>query len=155
MTVMDHANLKKMIADLENLGTPDSAGPVPNPQPLPSAPESLKERVLARIDSEPAKVTTDREGRVTSINPAFSGLCGFSFGEICGKKPGSLLQGEDTDPEAVSTIRRAVRDGVGCTTEMVNYHKDGSRYRVRIWVEPIHDSAGELAGFQAVETKLT
>jgi hypothetical protein len=37
---------------------------------------------------------------------------------------------------------------------MVNYHKDGSSYRVRIEIEPLCDEAGDVTGFQAVETKL-
>ncbi|MFZ4778770.1 MAG: PAS domain-containing protein [Terrimicrobiaceae bacterium] len=158
-----------MIADLEILGALQT-GPHPGERPemlielgadflLASSPRlqvprDLKSKVLARVESEPARVTTDIDGRVTSINPAFSGLCGFSFSEIRGRKPGSLLQGEQTDPGAVELIREAVRNRRPCVSEMINYHKDGSAYRVHIEIEPLRDEAGEVVGFQATETKL-
>ncbi len=118
-------------------------------------PLSLHEAVIRRISAEPARVRTDANGHVVEINPAFSGLCGFSFTEIRGRKPGSLLQGPDTEADCVEIIRSAVRDGKSCETEMWNYHKDGSRYRVRIQIEPLVDGDGKLTGFQATETKLS
>ncbi|MDX2081030.1 MAG: PAS domain-containing protein [Terrimicrobiaceae bacterium] len=153
-----------MIADLEILGATESekSGEVielgadflvaSSPRQL--SPAHLLQRVVERIDSEPARVRTDAEGHVVSINPAFSGLCGYSFPEIRGRKPGSLLQGPDTEPECVEVIREAVRTGSPCETEMFNYHKDGSRYRVKINIQPLYDEAGNLAGFEATERKL-
>jgi len=137
-----------MIPDLSNILP---AGPDTTVRP---DSEALFSRVLARIEGEPARVTTDLEGHITSINPAFSGLCGFSFGEIEGKKPGQFLQGAETDPGSVDTIRRAVRARTSCTTEVVNYHKNGARYRVRIEVEPLRDSMGNVIGFSAAERKI-
>lgn len=169
---MDHDTFSRMISDLQNLGALDDF-PAHAPDQLPDStlvelgadyliassprripPASVRLRVLSRISSEPARVTTDPEGRITAINPAFSGLCGFAFSEVCGKKPGSFLQGEATDPAAVDVIRQAVRSGSPCVSELVNYHKDGTAYRVRIEIEPLRDPAGTLTGFRATETKL-
>lgn len=118
------------------------------------APATLRERLVARIAQEPARVETDLEGRITGVNPAFSSLCGFSFAEICGKKPGTFLQGPETDPAAVDVIREAVRTQSSCVTNLVNYHKDGSRYRVRIEIQTVRDADGNPTGFAATETKL-
>ncbi len=117
-------------------------------------PVSLRNRVLERIDAEPPRVETDAAGLIIAINPAFTGLCGYSFPEIQGKKPGSLLQGPETDPAQVDVLRQAVRKGEPCCVQLVNYHKDGSTYRVEISVEPIRDKAGALTGFRAVERKI-
>jgi PAS domain S-box-containing protein len=157
-----------MIADLEALGALDSTGPSDSRQavelgadyllassPRMRPPDSLERAVYERIASEPPRVTTDAEGRVTEINPAFTALCGHSFAEINGRKPGSLLQGPDTDPSSVETIRQAVKNGTGCLTELVNYHKDGSRYVVRVEVSPVRDESGRLTGFRAMETKIS
>lgn len=166
---MDSETIKRMIADLEILGALQT-GPHPGSHqdnlmelgadfllassPRQPVPGDLKAKVLERVDSTPARVTTDIEGRVTSINPAFSGMCGFSFAEIRGRKPGSLLQGEKTDPRSVEVIREAVRQRMPCVSEMINYHKDGSAYQVHIEIEPLRDETGEVVGFQATETKL-
>ncbi len=118
-------------------------------------PATLREAVLSRIAREPAKVRTDLNGHVVAINPAFSNLCGFSFPEIVGRKPGSLLQGPDTEAECIDVIRQAIRSKSSCDTEMYNYHKDGSRYRVHIRIEPVRNAAGVVEGFEATENKLS
>jgi len=120
-----------------------------------SVPATLHRRVLDRIEAEPARVETDRKGGIVWINPAFTALCGYSFSEIRGRKPGSFLQGEETDPEAVNALRQAVKNGTSCAVKMVNYHKDGSPYHVWIAVEPIRDEKDELTGFRATETCLS
>jgi len=165
---MDLHPIDKMIADLESIGALDSSGNMSPEEvselgadyiiassPRIKPPGSLEKRVFARIHDQPARVTTDPAGRILEINPAFSGLCGFSFAEIAGRKPGSFLQGPETDPEAVEVIREAVKRESGCTTTLVNYHKDGTRYLVRIEIEPLRDGSGRLLGFRATETKIS
>jgi len=116
-------------------------------------PAHLKQAVLSRIEMEPARVETNREGAIISVNPAFTGLCGYEFSEIKGRKPGSFLQGKKTDPKTTAILRETVKTGKSCRVEIVNYHKDGSPYLVHIAVEPIHHN-GEIIGFRAEETKL-
>jgi PAS domain S-box-containing protein len=110
--------------------------------------------LLGRIESEPARVVTDKEGYVVQINPAFSQLCGFTFEEICGRKPGSLLQGPKTSPESIQVLRQGIRSRMPCEVEMVNYHKDTKPYRVHIELKPLSDSKGNHTGFLATERKL-
>lgn len=117
-------------------------------------PATLRARVLDRIEAEPPRVETDAEGHIVAINPAFTGLCGYSFSEIRGKKPGSILQGPKTDPAQVAVVRQAVRQGEPCMVRLVNYHKNGVPYEVDISIEPIRNKDGELTGFRAVEHKL-
>jgi PAS domain S-box-containing protein len=119
-----------------------------------SAPASLHSRVFDRIDIEPARVETDVSGRITAINPAFSKLCGYGFAEIQGRRPGSFLQGPETEESEVLRIRQAIRAGLPVDSELTNYHKDGSPYRVRIVISPVENVTGQLVGFRAVETKL-
>jgi PAS domain S-box-containing protein len=118
------------------------------------APVRLKEKVLQQIASEPARVETDSQGRLVAINPAFTVLCGYTFPEVEGRKPGSFLQGAESEPEAVQTLRDAVQNGRPCETSLVNYHKDGHAYRVHVQIEPIRDPEGLLKGFRAVEVEV-
>lgn len=118
------------------------------------APVHLKAKVLERISAEPARVETDPHGGLVAINPAFTVLCGYTFPEIAGKKPGSFLQGKDSEQEAVLALREAIRKGLPCETSLVNYHKDGHAYRVHIQMEPIRDEKGDLTGFRAVEVEV-
>jgi PAS domain S-box-containing protein len=117
-------------------------------------PVHLKEKILQRIAAEPARVETDAGGGIVAINPAFTALCGYTFAEIVGRKPGSFLQGEKTEPDAVRILREGVRHGHPCEVEMFNYHKDGSIYRVHIRMDPLRDDAGAVTGFLAVEREI-
>ncbi len=121
---------------------------------LPPDAERLFEAVRLRISQEPARVRADLSGRVTEINPAFSGLCGYSFEEIRGRKPGSLLQGPETTPASVLALREAISTRQACSVEMINYHKNQSTYRVQIEFSPFLNDLGEVEGFEALEWRL-
>ena len=141
-----------MISDIT-----DSSFPVCEQQtvaPTDAAASRILEAVMGRISGEPARVRADAEGRVIAINPAFSGLCGYTFEEIRGRKPGSLLQGSETTTDSIVALRDAIRARQGCRVEMVNYHKNKSTYRVQIDLSPIFTEQGDLEGFEAVERKL-
>lgn len=102
-----------------------------------------------------AVVITDREGRVEWVNEGFVRITGYTLEEVRGKTPGSLLQGPASQPEEVAKMRSAVRAGRSVTAELINYHKDGNAYWVRIEIEPLLDDAGRLTGFMAIESDVT
>lgn len=137
-----------MIADLSEIMSSSAPGL--------AAPKGrfILEKIRLRLDSEPARVVTDPEGCITEINPAFTELCGHSFLDLKGKKPGSMLQGPESCPKSVAQLRRAIRRRESVCTELVNYHKDRSPYRVRINLRPLFAPDGTLKGFEAEERKI-
>lgn len=114
-------------------------------------PDALRDRVLDLVDLVLPRVHTDAQGLITEINSAFTGLCGYRYSEIAGRKPGHLLQGPDTDPASIAILREAIRDAREAEVEMLNYHKDGTPYWVWIHVQPERDEQGNLTGFRAEE----
>ena len=140
-----------MVADLSDFPPRE----VSTPEVSATAAERIFEAVLDRISQEPARVRTDANGHVVDINPAFSGLCGYTFEEIRGRKPGSLLQGAATTEDSILALRNAIRSRKSCSVEMVNYHKNQSTYRVQIELSPRFNLLGELEGFEALERKLS
>jgi PAS domain S-box-containing protein len=140
-----------MVADLSDFPPHE----VSTPEVSATAAERIFEAVLDRISQEPARVRTDANGHVVDINPAFSGLCGYTFEEIRGRKPGSLLQGAATTEDSILALRNAIRSRKSCSVEMVNYHKNQSTYRVQIELSPRFNLLGELEGFEALERKLS
>ena len=139
-----------MVADLSDFPPRE----VFTPEVSTTAAERIFEAVLDRITQEPARVRTDANGHVVDINPAFSGLCGYTFEEIRGRKPGSLLQGSETTEDSILALRNAIRSRQSCSVEMVNYHKNQTTYRVQIDLSPRFNLLGELEGFEAEEHKL-
>ena len=109
--------------------------------------------VAARTDN--AVVLTDSEGRAVWVNEGFTRLTGYSLGEVLGKKPGQLLHGPGTDLETVRLIRERLGQREGFSAEILNYGKDGRSYWVAIEVQPIHDAAGRLTNFMAIESDIT
>ncbi|MFQ3623154.1 MAG: EAL domain-containing protein, partial [Acetobacteraceae bacterium] len=100
-------------------------------------------------------VITDAAGRTEWVNEAFERATGYTLEELQGRTPGSVLQGEGTDPETVAEMRAAIRAGEGFHVEILNYAKHGSPYWVDIEATPIRDARGALQGFIAVETDVT
>lgn len=117
-------------------------------------PSTVRQSLFRKIEAEPARVETDTLGRIVATNPAFSALCGYSFREIVGRKPGSFLQGEQTEQSSIQAIRAALQKNQPVEVEMTNYHKNGSTYRVHISIQPVFDSQGKHTGFRAIERKI-
>ena len=109
--------------------------------------------VAARTDN--AVVVTDAQGRVEWVNDGFTRMTGYTLEEASGLTPGQLLQGEDSDPKVVEYMRKQVREGKAFKTDVINYHKNGSRYWVSVEVQPIYDAEGRLANFMAIESDVT
>jgi PAS domain S-box-containing protein len=99
-------------------------------------------------------VVTCPLGRVEWVNPQFIAMCGHSFEEIRGRKPGEFLQGPDTDAGVVQRIRDAIRARRKCRERLYNYHRNGTRYAVEVALTPVLDDAGEPLWFVAKERKL-
>ena len=123
-----------------------SAAPTSPVNPL------LKHRVMTATEPMYPRVVTDPKGSIISVSIPFTEMCGYSFEEIRGRKPGDFLQGPLTEPEAVETLRQAILHEKSCQVELWNYHKNGNPYRVRIELHPVLFSNGRCAGYEAVET---
>ncbi len=101
-------------------------------------------------------VIADSKGRIEWVNRAFTTITEYSFEEVIGKKPGSLLQGADTDRGQVQFISKKLAKGQGFKDlEIINYTKSGKPYWVQIEVQPIHDASGRLIQFIAIESDVT
>lgn len=114
----------------------------------------LKHRVMTATDPLSPRVVTDPDGNIISVSVPFTEMCGYSFEEIRGRKPGHFLQGPLTEPAAVETLRDAISHEKSCHVELWNYHKNGNPYRVRIDLSPVFSRDGRCAGYEAVETCL-
>lgn len=81
-------------------------------------------------------------------NHAFLEMTGYGAAEIIGRNC-RFLQGEDTDPEVITSIRQAVDQRHDFSTEVLNYKKDGSSFWNALFISPIYNEAGKLTYFFA------
>ena len=102
-----------------------------------------------------AVVITDASGRIEWVNQAFTQLTGYRLAEVAGKRPGSFLQGAETDRVEVARISAQVSAGASFQSEIVNYSKSGTRYWLAIDAQALRDDTGVLTNFIAIESDIT
>jgi PAS domain S-box-containing protein len=101
-------------------------------------------------------VIADGEGKIEWINPAFTRITGYGLEEVVGRKPGSFLRGPETDDKVSAFMGEKIRSGQGFKDiEIINYSKEGRPYWVSIEVQPIHDRAGNVLQFIAIESDIS
>ena len=115
----------------------------------------LKKLALVASRTDNAVIITDAEGKIEWVNAGFTRITEYQLEEVRGRKPGSFLQGPETDPETVASMRRHLAKGEGFKTTIINYGKSGRKYWLLIEVQPIRDEEGRLINFMAIESDIT
>ncbi len=153
-----HHELRDFVAGMEETVTSVMLA-AQAPAGVAASPE-LKARLTSLIASRPqlptaeGMVLSSPDGLVQWINPAFTAMCGYTLGELRGKKLGPILQGAATDRETAARMRRAVQEYRPCRETILNYHKNGTPYWVEIAFAPILDDAGQPLWLVAREREL-
>ncbi|MBP8901613.1 MAG: EAL domain-containing protein [Thiobacillaceae bacterium] len=95
-------------------------------------------------------LTTDREGRVTFLNPVAERLTGWSNAEAGGRPIGEVmtLVCEDTGEAAANPVDRCREEGrvVGMANHTILVNRDGTELAIEDSAAPIRDRDGKLAG---------
>lgn len=139
--------------------------PVPNPESLgwrwfateasvARTPPAYVWRTLAD-GPEMACLATDAVGRTVWCNPGFEILSGYTLEALRGRKPGELLQCDATDPETVERLRAQLRARMPARADLLNRHRSGRLYWVRLTVIPSFDRRGVLQGFVGLHADLS
>ena len=98
-----------------------------------------------------AVILTDNLRRILWVNEDFTRITGYNLEEAIGRSPGQLLQGPDTEPEAVERIRLGLSSEIAFKEEITNYRKNGEPYLCKLVIHPIHNAERELVNFIAFE----
>ena len=81
-------------------------------------------------------------------------MTGYRADEVLGRNC-RLLQGRETEPDVVATVRSAIRDGRECSVELLNYRKDGTKFWNALFVTPVREEDQRLAYFVGVQADVT
>jgi PAS domain S-box-containing protein len=87
-------------------------------------------------------------------NPAFLEMTGYAREEILGKNL-RLLRGPETDVAVTTELRDALANGRSMRVLVKNYRKDGTPFWNDLTATPIHDAAGRVTHYAAVQTDVT
>lgn len=91
---------------------------------------------------------------IVFVNQSFLTSTGYSEREVLGRNC-RFLQGADTDPEAVSRLREALRRREAVQVELKNYRKDGTPFWNELHVAPIFDDRGGAMYFIGSQIDVT
>lgn len=92
--------------------------------------------------------------KIIYVNEAFTRLTGYSAEEMIGQSP-RCLQGPETDRDQLAQIRASLKKLNPVQTELINYHKDGSKYWVEMSISPVTNSEQEITHFVSVQRDVT
>ncbi|MDD4553508.1 MAG: ATP-binding protein [Bacteroidales bacterium] len=117
--------------------------------------DELRTTSLIARETDNAVVISGKEGKTEWVNSSFEKITGYTLDEIRGKRPGELLQGALTDPKSVMEIADAIREQRPIETDIINYHKNGTPYWVRLQIQPVFDETGQLTHFISIQRDIT
>ena len=119
------------------------------------AKQEVEKLSLVASKTDNGVVITDAAGRTEWVNEGFTRMTGYTLQEMLGKMPGSVLQGPETDKEALRQIEENLKRGIHFNAKLINYRKTGERFWISLDITPIHDEAGNITHFIAIQRDIT
>ncbi len=99
-------------------------------------------------------VVTDANGRIESVNPAFTVLTGYEAAEAIGRQTSMLKSGRHP-VEFYAQMWRTIKAGAVWTGEMINRRKNGTEYREQMTIAPVRGADGAIAHYIAIKQDMT
>ncbi len=116
--------------------------------------ELLKLRVGIELSNE-AIFSTDINGVLTYVNPAFERLYGFKYKDIVGIKTPNILKSGKMNKEDYEHFWKTLLSKKAISGEMINVTKDGVLVDIDGSANPIVDKSGKIVGFIAIQRDIT
>lgn len=116
--------------------------------------QEIEKLSLVASKTENLVIITDANENIEWVNEGFVRRTGYTLQEVAGKTP-RFLQGPDTSREALDRVRESLARGESCTEEVLNYTKHGSKFWVKMNINPVFNEYNKLHKFVAVETDVT
>ncbi|MEO1855573.1 EAL domain-containing protein [Chromohalobacter sp.] len=87
-------------------------------------------------------------------NDAFYAMTGYTPEEILGRNC-RFLQGNETDPGAVTAIHSAITERQAANVTLLNYRKDGVPFWNRLSLSPVFDDQGDCTHYIGIQQDIT
>ena len=91
---------------------------------------------------------------IVYANQAFCELTGYRLDEVLGQNC-RFLQGPETDPAILATLRHALATRTEAQVVLRNYRKDGTPFWNRLAISPVVDPAGHCTHFIGTQQDIT
>jgi len=117
--------------------------------------ERMRKLALVASRTDNSVVITDARRRIEWVNDGFTRLTGYSSDEVLGKTPAELLQGPETDPQAIARMRAGLQKGEGFQIELLNYAKAGRAFWNLVDVQPVLSDDRRPVNYIAVQRDIS
>lgn len=104
--------------------------------------DSIRHSPIATVVSDP----NEADNPLVAVNAAFLELTGYSEDEVIGRNC-RFLRGPDTENTQTAKLREAIYEKRATLAELINYRKDGSRFRNAVMIAPLYDDDGNIEYF--------
>lgn len=111
--------------------------------------ETIAMSPLAMVISNPRRPDNPLE----AVNPAFLAMTGYAEDDVVGRNC-RFLAGADSDAVVTERLRKAIASRRPVLTEILNYRRDGTRFRNGVMITPMFDEDGELVWFLGSQVDL-
>ncbi len=116
--------------------------------------EEIEKLSLVASKTENLVIITDANQNIEWVNEGFTRKTGYTLHDVVGKKP-SILYGPETNTESLERISECNSRGESSTEELLKYTRDGSKFWVRVTINPVFNEYNKLFKFVAIETDVT
>ena len=91
---------------------------------------------------------------IVFVNEAMCHITGYAAEELINKSP-RILQGKDTDRKTLNRIKAELSAGRMCTTELINYRKNGTPYYAEVIIMPMFDDNHRRTNFVSIHRDIS
>ena len=116
--------------------------------------EELRVQTTALHAAANAVMITDHNGRIHSVNPAFTALTGYTAQEVVGRNPRFLKSGKQ-DEAVYRNLWQTISSGRVWSGELTNRRKDGSLYIEEMTITPLRNADGAIARYIAIKQDIS
>ena len=111
--------------------------------------ETIGVSPLAMVITNPLRP----DNPIEAANPAFCSLTGYTEKEIVGRNC-RFLTGEDTEPWQTQRLRDAIAAAQPALVDIINYRRDGSKFRNGVMITPLLGDDGRPAWYLGSQVDL-
>ena len=117
--------------------------------------QELEKLSLVASNTDNGVIITDANGLTEWVNEGFTRMTGYTLRDIEGIKPGSLLQGPESDKITIAEIGKNLKEGKPFNTTLINYRKSGEKFWVSMDINPIVNDNGIITQYIAIQKDIT
>lgn len=117
--------------------------------------EEARKLALVAGKTDNAIFITDPNYQIEWINNGFVRSTGYSIKEVKGLRPGTVLHGEETDPETIRFMNESLKQENRFQVRLVIYSKTNEIIWIDLEVQPLYDPEGNLTQYFGIQKDVT